>query len=1530
MGKKLIGKKSAAVIAGAINRLADSFFALAQSLQGAYVPGSESGVRNPPPGDGEPVDSKTGSFTGSADAIPENTSRTRFPETSPAAPDIPAPVSAPVPLPTPDASETRCGEALQKFMKDNVFLITRIDNIINESPVWNQMARIIGSDYHAVLPIINALKISQSRGNRMVINLSRYDIRTRNACTNLASVLYRNALLVEYRYTSGVVPTLTMRVQKDGAIINFITGHWMEIYVYGIVREILSNYARLYSIEVETYSNIQFLMTQKETFELDVLSFVNGTPVWVECKTGEFQQSIVKYKKFGKRTSIAPEHSFLVLAGVSAEQARNITDIHRYNVINLDNFRTVFSQAMAGLCLAAGRKDSPESPEEKPGPVSEASDNAECGSTDSVSVTSGSAESGTAASDVSEPSSVPPRISSGMTAPISEGDVPAAGAASAGNELRQETGGRRTSPGAESRNRSSYDRMMALISSTRPVKSLDRPEQPKTLSEPVPTIAAALYTVVDHPFMNEAMSERMNTLGVQCVCNTPVSRTDISLDVLSRMKSGRYVLAPVLFKRIARALKTGDLSVVQSLNGCEPVQVGTTIQMCRHMADTMKVIRDFEYYSKEKTVRFDLIASSIFSQYVLEDTRFFHAVGNVIDTAFQNTDGNVFGISRNVRLCKGEVRIDLDYLVRFREIVTAVIAGPSDPEKASAALELVGKWLDIPARNLLIVHNLRKESPEYAILSKKTSVNVLSHDEFDRLARQLMKVPEFPDGAGADRITIPELQFTPEQLYAWFSRFGVNVTEAELISAALSALDGSASEFYRNEEIFQPLLKEVLRLHENHIPRQRFVLNVENLNGEKTSSVSNLCTNLYKTDLIRDFEYNKTARKFVIDLTDNPELHSFFSGGWLRYYAGSKTQKYLGQHVRNPKAVRFIRNVSLELPEGDEISLDVLICHGGVWTAIRTCTAQNCIAMAEYLATAGDLLEIPKERQILVFPSEAETLVAPAQVREAMRIIPVSGFVSVLEEILTETLVGASGPDFEELLARIAKENASAASSDDAQETREGASAAFPENSEQPEEELDRAAGDTDHQDSGAGDSDSEFMDEAVKDFPLPEVLREIITEVTEENSEKEEETAKEPNRETGQERHEPEKVKENGRTNAASLSEIPEGRIPETPVPESAPGIPEPPVISDRDRKTPVSDAAGTGKTGSGQSGMSPDASPSEPRQDPGIKEGPAPSSPVSDSIIASYYRMLMDEAGDQALRDDFLESHLMKPEECADFLDDENIRVMDVLTYNGKAQDTDRLSLGILADFCRNQEYATVFNMLLEGLSRELSSFALDMDFPEETLSRYQKLLNDMVEIALVYKNVFIRDSRESRITVLKPRALRDFITGGWFRNAGAAIVQNRLMDLSVRHPECFCLFARNADILLDNYRIAADLVIRTMNRVMLFVFATSNAEGAAGELAMLVEYMDIDPRDAVLVCLDSTPESLTRVSAGFPVTVIGFDALGEFLDSHITPEYLESEYLSDEESDDDGPDEQDAETVLHKFGYCPGLFDYMRYEF
>ncbi|WP_406545849.1 hypothetical protein, partial [Succinimonas sp.] len=304
MGKKLIGKKSVQEISGAINRLADSFFALADSIRGlrsgaAGAPQAASGTErklpeqeiSPAPRDAEDGEVFSPEVVSEPAAL-KDLLENLIPGVTSGSSGVPAPEPLPEVMPkapAPETTETRCGEALQAFMRDKGYVITRIDNIVNESPIWVKLARTIGSDYHSLLPIINALKVSQSRGDRIVVNLSRYAPEMQNACVSFAKALYSNALLVEYRYASAPVPRLTMRVQKDGAIINFITGHWMEIFVYSVAREVLQNYAGLYNIDVESYSNVQFMMNEKMVFELDILCFVNSIPVWVECKTGEFQ-----------------------------------------------------------------------------------------------------------------------------------------------------------------------------------------------------------------------------------------------------------------------------------------------------------------------------------------------------------------------------------------------------------------------------------------------------------------------------------------------------------------------------------------------------------------------------------------------------------------------------------------------------------------------------------------------------------------------------------------------------------------------------------------------------------------------------------------------------------------------------------------------------------------------------------------------------------------------------------------------------------------------------------------------------------------------------------------------------------------------------------------------------------------------------------------------------------------------------------------------------------------------------------------
>ena len=1446
MGKKLIGKKSALEISGAINRLADSFLALADSIRGLSsgsagapaeaprterkLPEQESAhASQREPEAGEMFSPEVGSAPAQLKDLLENlvpgvVSGSAVPEPLPAAePEAPA----------QDATETHCGEALQAFMREKGFVITRIDNIVNESPIWLKLAQTIGSDYHSLLPIINALKVSQSSGSRIVVNLSRYAAVMRNACISFAKSLYKNALLVEYRYSSGPVPTLTMRVQKDGAIINFITGHWMEIYVYSMVREVLKNYAGLYDIEVESYSNVQFMMNEKMVFELDILCFINSIPVWVECKTGEFQQHIVKYKKFASSNDISLENSFLVLAGVSADQAKNISDIHSYNVVNLNNFREVFSRAVASICLKAGRKASalPDNTPETAIPAVPATP---------------------APAAVSEPEAASlPEASTEVTPPASPIAAPAAESAAPAPARPQ-------APGKPvSRNRGIFDKMMTVINSARPVKTPEAAGKSEaevqgstaTVSSPV------VYEIPDLPFLNEAAQKFMDDHGVQCICNTPITRMHINLDILSRMKAGKYNLAQPLFRRIGRALKTGDYEVTESLAGCDGVTVGTTVQLCRHMADTMGVIRNFEYFStKRKTVKFELLPNAVFNNYVLDDRRFVHAVGYVIDTAGANAGPDVFGVSVKAKLCKGDVRIDVDFLVRFRNIITLVMANPANPERTESQLTLAGKWLDIPARNLIIVHNFTEMPEGLARVAGGKAVTVLSHSDFEKKAREILRTQELsasPQPAAAVKTSVMDLQFAPEELYESFSPSGISVTEVELMSQALSALDGAASEFFRHESLYQPLVKAVSRIHESHVPHERFFWNVNTLDGEKTSSINNCCTNLYRTDLIKECRYDKTSpRQFVIDLTDNQDIYSFVTGDWLRYFAGNRAQKYLGQHVRDPRFVKFIRNITLEIPDAGTVSLDILIRHPLGWTAVKSCSADNFCLRSEDLLKAGNALGIPQERLILVFRDCDDTEEAVKECGASVRIMKAREFMDALPEIFPNEVINA-----------VKKEDKPVPESP-AEAPVSGEEVPAPSESEIPEFARESAAG-----------------------TPCPEILEEIIAEAMEE-------TAANPDAEKEASKPEPEIAEAAGLDAEAGVS------------------------ADQQIREATVSAASSTAE--------SPDPAPATSPTAP----APVKATPMG-KLVTAYYQQLMREAESKAAIDDFLEAHLMRPEECADFFDDERARVVGSLgSYHGKPAILDRLSLDVLADYCRNQEYAVIFNMLLEALFQELTSFALDMDAEDETVSRYQKLLNDMVDCTLVYKNIYIKETRESRVTVLKPAALRDYILGGWFRSAGSAIIQNRIREMTIRHPECFCLFARNMEILLDNYRIMADLVIRTMNRVLFFVFAATEPEAGARDLAMLTEYLNLHPQDTVLVCLNEDTDLHERLAEAYHVSVIGFNALGEFLDSRLTPEYLETPVAPEDKEEE--PDEQDAETVLQKFGYCPGLFDYMRYEF
>lgn len=73
---------------------------------------------------------------------------------------------------------------------------------------------------------------------------------------------------------------------------------------------------------------------------------INGIPVFVECKSGEFRHFIDKYVKLRKRLKMEKKHFFMLVLGLSDEQIQGLT---RMFDITFVNEKTLIQQVSALL-----------------------------------------------------------------------------------------------------------------------------------------------------------------------------------------------------------------------------------------------------------------------------------------------------------------------------------------------------------------------------------------------------------------------------------------------------------------------------------------------------------------------------------------------------------------------------------------------------------------------------------------------------------------------------------------------------------------------------------------------------------------------------------------------------------------------------------------------------------------------------------------------------------------------------------------------------------------------------------------------------------------------------------------------------------------------------------------------------------------------------------------------------------------------------------------------------------------------------
>ncbi|AFZ45186.1 hypothetical protein PCC7418_3064 [Halothece sp. PCC 7418] len=244
----------------------------------------------------------------------------------------------------PEARETMADDQVVINWLINQGITVQNYHIPDENEeIFNKLATYLGDKYSDLSYFYIQLKRSFSKGQNLSVNLASRSKTEITYTTQFCNRMSDYAFLSSYQYDRKN-KMLYASPQKKGLVINFITGGWFERFVYLSLCQLLQENDQVY----QSILNPQIVLQNGEDFELDILFLVKNKPFWIECKTGDYQNHVMKYSRMRSVLSIPKECSLLVILGIREQLTQELTTLHDIYVANENNFLAIAENLIFG------------------------------------------------------------------------------------------------------------------------------------------------------------------------------------------------------------------------------------------------------------------------------------------------------------------------------------------------------------------------------------------------------------------------------------------------------------------------------------------------------------------------------------------------------------------------------------------------------------------------------------------------------------------------------------------------------------------------------------------------------------------------------------------------------------------------------------------------------------------------------------------------------------------------------------------------------------------------------------------------------------------------------------------------------------------------------------------------------------------------------------------------------------------------------------------------------------------------------
>jgi hypothetical protein len=198
------------------------------------------------------------------------------------------------------------------------------------------LAWLIGERWANVKPLIEAVKARLSSGDALSLNLRGQGEAVISDTCAIAHRAHALGLLEEYRYHRSPVRRLDARPSRAPVAQRFWAGGWLERWARQVA---LRAVAQLRPGAAWTWlANLPVILPTGEGFEIDfLLATTDGTILWIETKSGDYQEHLDKYSRVRRMLGLPSSNAIILLAHPQAPH-RALSGLYALTVCGLDEF----------------------------------------------------------------------------------------------------------------------------------------------------------------------------------------------------------------------------------------------------------------------------------------------------------------------------------------------------------------------------------------------------------------------------------------------------------------------------------------------------------------------------------------------------------------------------------------------------------------------------------------------------------------------------------------------------------------------------------------------------------------------------------------------------------------------------------------------------------------------------------------------------------------------------------------------------------------------------------------------------------------------------------------------------------------------------------------------------------------------------------------------------------------------------------------------------------------------------------------